>query len=124
MNTNASIKKESKVDRARRRLEIAIENLDSIILNYSPNSNDAKSEVPHLTTEVKRLGEELNILTKKNQGPICILVGPEGDFSEKERQLIIEKKEIFSLSLANNILRAETAAIASVTIVNYHLNLN
>ena len=65
-----------------------------------------------------------NILTKKNQGPICILVGPEGDFSEKERQLIIEKKEIFSLSLANNILRAETAAIAAVTIVNYHLNLN
>jgi len=64
------------------------------------------------------------ILTKKNQGPICILIGPEGDFSEKERQFIIEKKEIFSLSLANNILRAETAAIASVTIVNYHLNLN
>ena len=65
-----------------------------------------------------------NILTKKKQGPICILIGPEGDFSEKERQLIIEKKEIFSLSLANNILRAETAAIAAVTIVNYHLNFN
>ena len=65
-----------------------------------------------------------NILTKKNKGPICILIGPEGDFSEKERQLIIEKKEIFSLSLANNILRAETAAITAVAIVNYHLNLN
>ena len=65
-----------------------------------------------------------NILSKKNNGPICILVGPEGDFSEKERQLIIEKKEIFSLSLANNILRTETAAIAAVTIVNYHLNFN
>tara|TARA_B100000700_G_scaffold145031_1_gene161324 strand:- start:51 stop:776 length:726 start_codon:yes stop_codon:yes gene_type:complete len=65
-----------------------------------------------------------NILTEKKQGPICILIGPEGDFSENERQLIIEKKEIFSLSLANNLLRAETAAIASVTIVNYHLNLN
>ena len=63
-------------------------------------------------------------MEKKSQGPICVLVGPEGDFSEKERQLIIEKKEIFSLSLANNILRAETAAIASVTIVNYHLNFN
>ena len=57
-------------------------------------------------------------------GPICILIGPEGDFSEKERQLIFEKKEIFSLSLANNLLRAETAAIAAVTIVNYHLNFN
>ena len=65
-----------------------------------------------------------NILKKKNQGTICILIGPEGDFSEKERQLIIEKKEIFSLSLANNILRAETAAIAAVTIVNYHLNFS
>tara|TARA_B100000029_G_C17357835_1_gene881422 strand:- start:157 stop:882 length:726 start_codon:yes stop_codon:yes gene_type:complete len=65
-----------------------------------------------------------NILKKKNKGPTCVLVGPEGDFSEKERQFIIEKKDIFSLSLANNILRAETAAIASVTIVNYHLNLN
>ncbi len=65
-----------------------------------------------------------NILSKKKQGPICILVGPEGDFSEKERQLIIKKKEIFSLSLANNILRAETAAIAAVTIVNYHLNFS
>ena len=65
-----------------------------------------------------------NILSKKKQGPVCILVGPEGDFSEKERQLIIEKKEIFSLSLTQNILRAETAAIAAVTIVNYHLNFN
>ena len=67
MNTNASIKKESKVDRARKRLEVAIENLDKIVINYSPNSNDPKSEVPLLTTEVKRLGDELNMLTKKNR---------------------------------------------------------
>ena len=65
-----------------------------------------------------------NILSKKKRGPVCILIGPEGDFSEEERQLIIEKKEIFSLSLAKNILRAETAAIAAVTIVNYHLNFS
>ncbi len=65
-----------------------------------------------------------NILSKKIEGPVCILIGPEGDFSEKERQLIIEKKEIYSLSLATNILRAETAAIAAVTIVNYHLNFS
>ena len=63
-----------------------------------------------------------DILSKKVEGPLCILIGPEGDFSENERQLIIEKKEICSLSLAQNILRAETAAIAAVTIVNYHLN--
>ena len=65
-----------------------------------------------------------NILSKTIHGPVCILIGPEGDFSEKERQLIIEKKEICSLSLASNILKAETAAIAAVTIVNYHLNFS
>ena len=65
-----------------------------------------------------------DILTKKIQGPVCVLIGPEGDFSESERQLIIERKGIISLSLANNILKAETAAIAAVTIVNYHLNFN
>ena len=65
-----------------------------------------------------------DILTKKIQGPVCILIGPEGDFSESERQLIIERKGIISLSLASNILKAETAAIAAATIVNYHLNFN
>ena len=61
-------------------------------------------------------------LSKKIEGPICILVGPEGDFSETERQLIIDLDQSFSLSLASTILRAETAAIAAVTIVNFQLN--
>ena len=63
-----------------------------------------------------------NILLKKIDGPICILVGPEGDFSESERQLIIDLKQTCSLSLASNILRSETAAIAAVAIVNFQLN--
>ena len=64
-----------------------------------------------------------NILSKKNFGPICILIGPEGDFSEKERKMIIDLSQTYSISLAKNILRAETAAIAAVTLINYHLNL-
>jgi len=62
------------------------------------------------------------ILRKKIEGPICILVGPEGDFSENERQLIIGLNQAYPLSLATNILRAETAAIAAITIVNFYLN--
>jgi 16S rRNA (uracil1498-N3)-methyltransferase len=65
-----------------------------------------------------------NILSKKNLGPICILIGPEGDFSENERKLIIDLKQSKPISLAKNILRAETAAVAAVTLVNYHLNLS
>ena len=62
------------------------------------------------------------ILTKKIEGPICILVGPEGDFSETERQQIISLNQVHSLSLASNILKAETAAIAAISIVNFQLN--
>ena len=65
-----------------------------------------------------------NILSKKDIGPICILIGPEGDFSENERQLILDLKQSQPISLAQNILRAETAAVAAVTLVNYHLNLS
>ena len=65
-----------------------------------------------------------NILSKKNIGPICVLIGPEGDFSENERKLIIDLKQSKPISLAKNILRAETAAVAAVTLVNYHLNLS
>ena len=65
-----------------------------------------------------------NILSKKDIGPICILIGPEGDFSENERKLIIDLKQSKSISLAKNILRAETAAVVAVTLANYHLNLS
>jgi 16S rRNA (uracil1498-N3)-methyltransferase len=65
-----------------------------------------------------------NIVKKKDLGPVCILIGPEGDFSENERKFIIDLKQSYSISLAKNILRAETAAVAALTLVNYHLNLS
>ena len=65
-----------------------------------------------------------NILDKNADGPICILVGPEGDFSENERKVIIDLNQTCSISLAKNILKAETAALSAITIVNYYLNLS
>ena len=64
------------------------------------------------------------ILAENIDGPICILVGPEGDFSEIERKIILDLKQTYSISLAKNILKAETAALSAITIVNYHLNLS
>ena len=65
-----------------------------------------------------------NILAKNIDGPICVLIGPEGDFSENERKIIIDLNQTYSISLAKNILKAETAALSAITIVNYHLNLS
>jgi 16S rRNA (uracil1498-N3)-methyltransferase len=53
-----------------------------------------------------------------------VIIGPEVYFSEIEINLIIDLKQTHSISLAKNILRAETAALSAITIVNYHLNLS
>jgi len=65
-----------------------------------------------------------NILTKEDVGPICILIGPEGDFSENERKIITDLKQSQPISLGKNILRSETAAVAAATLVNHYLNLS
>ena len=65
-----------------------------------------------------------NILEKKVDGPVCILIGPEGDFSEKERKSIVGLNQTHPISLAKNILKAETAALSAISIVNYYLNFS
>ena len=71
-----------------------------------------------LNSKNKKL--EVNKLDNK---PLCIIVGPEGDFSEKEKDQISNFKEIKSIKINENILRSETAAISAISIINYILNL-
>ena len=65
-----------------------------------------------------------NIFEKKVEDPICMLIGPEGDFSENERKIIIDHHQTYSISLAKNLLKSETAALSAIAIVNYNLNLS
>ncbi|NMA69941.1 MAG: 16S rRNA (uracil(1498)-N(3))-methyltransferase [Desulfitobacterium sp.] len=51
------------------------------------------------------------------QCPIAILIGPEGGFEEKEVQWSQEELKAHSVTLGPRILRAETAAIAALTLV-------
>jgi len=51
--------------------------------------------------------------------PVCIIVGPEGDFSESERQKILSYKDVQAIKINENILRSETAVISAISIVNY-----
>jgi len=95
-----------------------LEQLKSFLSNFPLEGSLIFCDINCETSDLK------NILSKKDLGPICILIGPEGDFSENERKLIVELKQSYSISLAKNILRAETAAVAAVTLVNYHLNLS
>ena len=71
-----------------------------------------------LNSENKKL--DLKKLTRK---PTCIIIGPEGDFSEVEREQILSFKGVQPIKINENILRSETAAISAISIINYYLNL-
>lgn len=51
------------------------------------------------------------------QGGIDVLIGPEGGFAEAERALLVKQPNILRLSLGPRILRADTAAVAALTLV-------
>ena len=60
--------------------------------------------------------------SKLTDKPVCIIIGPEGDFSESERDRILSFKGVQSVKINENILRSETAVISAISIVNYVIN--
>ena len=60
--------------------------------------------------------------TKLTTKPTCVIIGPEGDFSEKEREEILKFNGVQSLKINENVLRSETAIISALSIINYAIN--
>jgi 16S rRNA (uracil1498-N3)-methyltransferase len=48
---------------------------------------------------------------------VDVLIGPEGGFADEERLLLLRQPNILRLSLGPRILRADTAAVAALTLV-------
>ena len=70
-----------------------------------------------LNSNIKRI-DKLKFTNK----PVCIIIGPEGDFSETEREKILSFKGVQPIKINENILRSETAVISAISIVNYVIN--
>jgi 16S rRNA (uracil1498-N3)-methyltransferase len=49
--------------------------------------------------------------------PLAVLIGPEGGFSQDERNVLIQRPNVVRLSLGPRILRADTAAVAALAVV-------
>ena len=121
--------------------KINYERIEKIIIEASEQSNRIKvpkvEKTQNLNLFLKNNNHKINIIfgdlntenqnldpkIKKENKPICIIIGPEGDFTESEREQILNFKDVQSLKINNNILRTETAAISAISIVNYFLNL-
>ena len=117
--------------------KINIERLQKIIIEASEQSNQINipsiAPLQNLDSFLKK--NSMNLIftdlnssnnkfdkSKLSNKPICIMIGPEGDFSEGERKKILSFREVQSIKINTNILRSETAAISAISIINYVIN--
>ena len=116
---------------------INIERIKKIVIEPSEQSN--RINIPSIEQTqnlesflnlnlVDLIFTDLNSTNKKidksklTNKPICIIVGPEGDFSELEREKILTFKGVQTVKINENILRSETAVLSAISIVNYAIN--
>ena len=117
--------------------EINFERANKIVIEATEQSNQLE---PPQISEILNLKDFLNInrnkiyfadinsdysLEKKDfkEGEtVTVLVGPEGDFSPTERELILNDSTIVAFSLSKNILRTDTAVISAISLVNFITN--
>ena len=90
----------------------APEKLERMLSNWAPERRlifcDEAAEVANPIDALKHIAA----------GPLAVLAGPEGGFSSSERQMLASKPFTISISLGPRILRADTAAVAALALVN------
>ena len=66
--------------------------------------------------------QNLKAETLEEGNSISVLIGPEGDFSPSERDLILGNSNVTSFTISRNILRSDTAVISAISLVNFIKN--
>ena len=112
------------------------ERLEKVIIEAAEQSNritvpsieDPQKLKSFLNKDMDLIFTDLNTsntkidLTKLTTKPTCVIIGPEGDFSEQEREEILKFNGVQSVKINENILRSETAVISALSIINYAIN--
>ena len=108
------------IESAEQSNQIQLPNLQNPLSFDSFVNNFSKSTI--LFADINSVNSSLEEILEKKQSNYILLIGPEGDFSSKEREVILQNKNFKSFSLGGTILRSETAAIAGLVLVNHYLN--
>jgi len=93
-----------------------VEKLEKKIKSFDKNSIIFFADI---NSSNKKIDE---VIKNNKNREFYLLVGPEGDFSLKERDLLKSISNCIPISLGQNILRSETAAVAGLAILNSHIN--
>jgi 16S rRNA (uracil1498-N3)-methyltransferase len=67
--------------------------------------------------EVAQSRDQIGTLRAAKRGPLALLIGPEGGFAEEERRCLLKQPSILRLSLGPRVMRADTAAVAALALV-------
>ena len=79
------------------------------------------SKVDLIFTDLNTKNRKID-LDQLTSNPTCVIIGPEGDFSEEERDKILKFRGVQPIKINDNILRSETAVISALSIINYEIN--
>ena len=96
-------------------------NVPSIEEPQSLNSFLKNSKMDLIFTDLNTSNTKID-LNQLTSNPTCVIIGPEGDFSEVERQEILRFNGVQAIKINENILRSETAVISAISIINYVIN--
>ena len=92
------------------------------IIEESQNlKNFLKKDMDLIFTDLNTNNKKID-LKKLTTKPTCVIIGPEGDFSEREREEILKFNGVQPVKISENILRSETAVISAISIINYQIN--
>jgi 16S rRNA (uracil1498-N3)-methyltransferase len=121
--------------------ELNYERANKIVIEATEQSNQFKPPeiskviklkdfINGLNTSKKLLfadiNSEENLKYEKIRGDKLkiILIGPEGDFSPSERELLLGNSNVIPFTISKNILRSDTAVISAISLVNYINNFH
>ena len=121
--------------------EINHERAKRIIIEATEQSNQLSPPKICETIKLKDFLKNLDVSTKilfadvnsneslkaedlKKCKSLCILIGPEGDFSPSERETILGNLAVKPFTISRNILRSDTAVISAISLVNFINNFH
>ena len=68
--------------------------------------------------EAPPIASPLEALAAVPQGPLALLIGPEGGFDPAEREMLLRLPFVHAVSLGPRVMRADTAAVAALALMN------